>query len=79
MHPALQFGPLPSFRPLELLRPYVRQPDHPFVDHQHTALADGAHRELVLDGDPDLADDDDVERHPEGACHLRRDRDTPAG
>ena len=57
----------------------MRQPDHPLVDDQHAALADGAHRELVLEGDPDLADDDDVERHPQGSGHLGPDRDAAAG
>src|SRR5919198_3341439 len=42
------------------------------------AARDRAHRQLGLLGKPELADDEDVERHLELACDLEGDRDASA-
>ena len=63
----------------ELLRADVRPADHVVVDDAHAVLADRAHRELRLRRQPDLADEDHVERHAERGRHLVGDRHPTPG
>ena len=48
------------------------------VEHPHTILADGTHPELRLEGNAELADDDDVERRVQGTRDFEPDWDTSA-
>jgi hypothetical protein len=49
--------------------------DHGRVQHADAAGGDRAHRQLLVAGDAELADEDDVERGPERLSDLLGDRD----
>ena len=49
------------------------------VLHPHPVLADGSHRQLGLERDPELPHDDDVERCRRGPAPPRRPRGRPPG
>lgn len=53
--------------------------DEVLVEHLVPTFADGAHRELGLERQPELAHHDDVERGAEGSGHLDGNRDTTPG
>jgi hypothetical protein len=52
----------------------VKGADHSLVQHADAAARDRAHGELLVAGNPQLANDEDVERHVERDRHLERHR-----
>lgn len=48
------------------------------VEDHHVTRCDCTHRQLLVAGNAQLADDKHVERSPQGTCHLVGNRDTPA-
>ena len=69
----LQLDTLPAFDRLDVIDPEARRPHHLLVDDPNSALADGSHRQLGLEGHPELPHDDHVERRSEGLGHLEGD------
>ena len=67
---ALELGPLAGLYLGELVGGHAGHPEDPFVDDSGTAFADGAHRQLGLEGHAQLADHDHVEGRVEGSGHL---------
>src|SRR5690606_40962087 len=49
-------------------------PDYVIVQYARAAAGHGAHRQLFMAGNTQLADDEDVERRAEGTGDLERDR-----
>ncbi|OHV57552.1 hypothetical protein BCD48_42925 [Pseudofrankia sp. BMG5.36] len=77
--PTVQLHPLLGLDRGKLLRGDAGQPQDLVVDDQHTALGDGAHRQLGLERDTQLANQDDIQRGTQRLRHLIGDRDTTTG
>ena len=66
----LQLDTLPTFDRVDVDDVEAGGSQHLLVDDTHPSLADGSHGELRLEGHPQFAHDDDVERGAESLRHL---------
>jgi hypothetical protein len=70
----LELGSLAHLDRGEHVAAHQRAAHQVAVDDPNAALADGTHRQLGLEGQAELADDDDVERRIERPGDLEGDR-----
>ena len=77
-NPAFQFGSLAGLNSGDLLpRDHGLAHNLP-VDDPHPILTDRTHGQLRLEGDPELADHDHIQRRTQRQGHLQRHRDPAA-
>jgi hypothetical protein len=76
---SLEFELLTRRRARKLLFGNVQPVTDLAFSSRHTALGEGAHRELGLRGYADLAHHNDVERRPQDSCDFVGNNDSPSG